>query len=259
MPSISIITATHKRPEKLLKALESVVNQDCPNWEYLISPDDGVDYTHLASIDPRIRVLPPGPIATGPGPTRNRALKVATGQVVAVLDDDDHVPPNYVSSILDAVEKHGSCALPVTYLDPNGKIIRSVGQDLTSMDISEFSKLLCTMHFAGSRGTYPMWPDCFAEDVVHTCMGIGLSGGRIQLCQNTTYFINTSADSMCASRESIEDDYKKAILMRPWGKDSKFSKEIEDLFSYRIDVDKKYSISSTNLSYHAYVKAGLHT
>jgi glycosyltransferase involved in cell wall biosynthesis len=256
MMTLSIISATYKRPEKLVNAIKAVIAQDSPSWEYVISPDDGIDYTYLSTIDSRIKVLPAGPIATGPGPTKNRALTRATGDFVAVLEDDDEIPANFVSSVLESVGTRGSCLVPVIYRDSSGLIIRSIAQNLKSINIQTFSKLLCSMHYIGPREIYPLWSDCFAEDVIHTCLGIELSGGNIPICTNTSYFCNTSHDSICNSKGAITQSYEQVIVKAPWGEHFHCAEQIVQLFKDRILADKKYVASGMSVSYHDYYKNG---
>src|SRR4051812_48935126 len=87
--TISVIMAAYKEAALLERGLASLLAQTDPHWEVVISPDDGADYTRLEQRDPRIRVVRTRASDTGPGAARNRALAVASGDYIAVLDDDD--------------------------------------------------------------------------------------------------------------------------------------------------------------------------
>lgn len=86
---VSVPIPTFNRPEYLERALKSVVSQTYTDWEALVVDDgDGQGIkAALAMSDPRIK---PGPNdGEGQVDARNTALKRATGDVIALLDDDD--------------------------------------------------------------------------------------------------------------------------------------------------------------------------
>lgn len=62
---------------------------------------------------------------SGIAETRNRALTVATGNYVIFLDQDDHIPVDYVGHFVDAIEKEQADILLGGYktVDENGKLI----------------------------------------------------------------------------------------------------------------------------------------
>ena len=96
-PKISIITPVWETNEKWLRAaIESVLNQVYDNWELCIT-DGGSTMPHVKKIlkeyakkDKRIKVkfLPENKGIAG---NSNEALKLATGEFVALLDHDDEL------------------------------------------------------------------------------------------------------------------------------------------------------------------------
>lgn len=86
---VSVTIPTYNRPDYLTRALRSLVSQTHTDWEALVV-DDG-DGRGLASAlgldDPRIRARRSG--GKGQVDARNTALAHATGDAVALLDDDD--------------------------------------------------------------------------------------------------------------------------------------------------------------------------
>ncbi len=98
LPSISVIIPTRNRPAFLAKAVGSVLTQTLLPQQ-LIIVDDG-DYEAGTSsstcsqvsqdrADEKIEIaVIPGP-GRGPGAARNAGLAVASGELIAFLDDDD--------------------------------------------------------------------------------------------------------------------------------------------------------------------------
>lgn len=93
--TISILVPTYNTPEAMLKAmLRSVQDQLYPNWELCIA-DDGSNQPHVRAIlqefankDPRIK-LHLGQTNRGVSHASNKALEMATGPFVVLLDHDD--------------------------------------------------------------------------------------------------------------------------------------------------------------------------
>ena len=101
-PSISIVLPTHNRAQLLPRAVRSVLAQSDPDFELLVIDDGSSDGTQqtLAPFagDARVRLLrndTPG----GASAARNRAIRSASGEWVAFLDDDDEMLPDYLAHL----------------------------------------------------------------------------------------------------------------------------------------------------------------
>jgi glycosyltransferase involved in cell wall biosynthesis len=86
---ISIIIPTHKRPDMLERALNSIRAQTVQSWEALVVDDgDGEGLERVAQLaDPRIRAYPNW--GQGQCDARNTALLRCECEYIALLDDDD--------------------------------------------------------------------------------------------------------------------------------------------------------------------------
>ncbi|MGO9898398.1 MAG: glycosyltransferase family 2 protein [Solirubrobacteraceae bacterium] len=99
-PTISVLTPVHDPPLELLEeAIASVASQTFTNWELCLVDDGSRDpeiidalRRHAAS-DHRIH-LARREHAGGISTATNAALKLATGQYIALLDHDDTLEPN---------------------------------------------------------------------------------------------------------------------------------------------------------------------
>ncbi len=99
-PKISIITPVYNvEPKWLNKCIESVVNQFYENWELCIHDDASTNKAILSCLgewlnrDKRIKVSFGG-INQGISAASNQALKSATGEFIALLDNDDELSPD---------------------------------------------------------------------------------------------------------------------------------------------------------------------
>ena len=97
---VSVIMAVHGSPTWLSAALESVLLQTFDSWEFLCLLDgpNGDAEKILKSFGTRFK-YEVSPANIGASEARNRAMRMAVGEFVAVLDSDDIWPQ-------DHLEKH---------------------------------------------------------------------------------------------------------------------------------------------------------
>ncbi|WP_283709994.1 glycosyltransferase family 2 protein [Pseudoalteromonas prydzensis] len=100
-PLVSVYITTHNRSERLIRAVQSVLNQTYKNIEIIVSDDGSKDNTPeivalLMSKNDNIRYIR-SDIVKGANHARNRALEVAKGEFITGLDDDDEFTPERVS------------------------------------------------------------------------------------------------------------------------------------------------------------------
>jgi GT2 family glycosyltransferase len=89
MKLFSVVIPTYNRAQFLIKTLESVLAQDCQDFEIIVVDDGSTDATTqiLESFGDKIRVFRQE--NKGPGAARNLAVKNSTGEYIACLDSDD--------------------------------------------------------------------------------------------------------------------------------------------------------------------------
>jgi len=109
-PTISIIMPVYNTSEEALsKALDSVLNQYYPLWELCVCDD--------ASTEPVIREVIRNYVATdsrvkavfseenaGIAVASNRALKLATGEFIGLLDHDDEITPDALFEVVKTLQ-----------------------------------------------------------------------------------------------------------------------------------------------------------
>lgn len=112
LPLISVVMPTYNpKPDWLIEAIESVRKQIYPHWELCIADDASTDQAvrpileRYAKEDPRIKVVfreQNGHISAA----SNSALKVVTGEWVALLDHDDLLAEQALFWVADAINSN---------------------------------------------------------------------------------------------------------------------------------------------------------
>jgi GT2 family glycosyltransferase len=111
-PRISIAVPVYKTPIAVLaRSIESVMGQTYPTWELCLA-DDGSDDAALAAVlekysqsDARIRLVTLEQ-NTGISGATNAALRLCTGDYVALLDHDDELAAFALSEVVQAINDH---------------------------------------------------------------------------------------------------------------------------------------------------------
>lgn len=107
-PLVSIITPTYNHEKFIRDCIESVLAQTHQNWEQIIVDDGSTDGT--AEIvkkyqDPRVRYChQPNAGIEALAHTYNRALSLARGKLIAILEGDDFWPPGKLARMLPAFD-----------------------------------------------------------------------------------------------------------------------------------------------------------
>ncbi len=100
-PEISVILPTFNRSPLLMKAVQSVLDQDFEHWELIIVDDGSTDNT-FETINPllhkhdNIRYLKHGNKKLNM--SRNAGIQASFGKYVTFIDSDDHYLSNHLSS-----------------------------------------------------------------------------------------------------------------------------------------------------------------
>ncbi|SEE13784.1 Glycosyl transferase family 2 [Rhizobiales bacterium GAS188] len=111
-PMVSVIMANYNGAAHLADAIGSVQRQSLRDLEIIVSDDASRDgsveiATELMREDPRVRLVQSERNA-GPGAARNRALALARGQWIAVIDSDDLMHPERLATLVDGAVRDGA-------------------------------------------------------------------------------------------------------------------------------------------------------
>jgi len=112
MPSVSVIIPAYNAAFTLERAVQSALSQTGVTLEIVIVDDGSHDETwdiicRMAKADRRIRTAR-HEANQGPSAARNRALGLATGDWIAILDADDSFAPGRLSRLLRQAEDSGA-------------------------------------------------------------------------------------------------------------------------------------------------------
>ncbi len=105
-PVVSIVTPTFNHEQFVGSCVESVLHQSYSNWQQLVIDDGSTDNTvEVASQFPDARIHLERQDNQGPfelANTYNRALSLAKGELVAILEGDDFWPPDKLAALVPA-------------------------------------------------------------------------------------------------------------------------------------------------------------
>jgi glycosyltransferase involved in cell wall biosynthesis len=108
-PTFSVLIAAYNAEATIAETLDSLLAQTRPDWEAIVVDDGSTDRTleitsRYASQDPRIRVTskPNG----GASSARNLAARLATADLLCLLDADDLYLPEYFERTGLFIEEH---------------------------------------------------------------------------------------------------------------------------------------------------------
>ncbi|MBV9406335.1 MAG: glycosyltransferase family 2 protein [Acidobacteriaceae bacterium] len=111
-PVVSVIMANHNGAAYLAEAIASVRRQSLRELELIVSDDassdDSVKIIEGAITDDSRIHLVRGAQNSGPASARNRALALAKGDWIAVMDSDDLMHPDRLQTLVQAAERDGA-------------------------------------------------------------------------------------------------------------------------------------------------------
>lgn len=112
MPKISVLIPVYNVEDVYLRAcIDSVINQYYENWELCIADDNSTDphvketLTEYINMDKRVKVVfrkQNGHISEA----TNSALEIATGEYIALLDNDDFIRPEALMEMVAMINEH---------------------------------------------------------------------------------------------------------------------------------------------------------
>jgi len=112
-PLVSVVIPTHRRPQYLRQAIESVLAQDFQDWRLVVHDDGGIPENREVLDgfgDPRI-VHRVNPRRLGIGANKFSGWQAADGRYVASLDDDDLWEPTFLGTLVPILEADPSLVI----------------------------------------------------------------------------------------------------------------------------------------------------
>lgn len=189
---LSFLIAAHRLPGLVPQAVASVLARACgAAVEVVIASDDGTDYAPLLPRDARLRFTAVGPVATGAHAARNRALALATGAHVMMLDGDDALegPPDAIALALAQARPRGAVVVPTIVRDPDGQAVRRIPPGgRTHFGFAPWREAFASLHVIARRDLVRSFEDFrLIDDVIFDLRALAAAGGEAPVAQALAY------------------------------------------------------------------------
>jgi glycosyltransferase involved in cell wall biosynthesis len=104
----SYLGAASRRDEKIIRAINSVINQTFQDWELIVVADGCQKTVDIVSqyTDPRISVVKIDKRPLWDGAPRNKGIELAKGEFITYLDNDDCLGENHLQIINDNLKDY---------------------------------------------------------------------------------------------------------------------------------------------------------
>ncbi len=126
LPQVSVVIPAYNACKYIAETLDSALNQTSHSFEIIVVDDGSTDGTHAVVEKYRDRgVVLLRQSNAGPPAARNRALSVARGKYVALLDSDDLWEPDYLQTMVNFLDLNPevSIAFPDTLFFGESKFV----------------------------------------------------------------------------------------------------------------------------------------
>ena len=178
---VSIITPAFEARGTLERAYRSILAAGHSDFEWVITSDDGRDYQSDLPNDPRMIFTDIGPLQTGPGPTRNRALAAATGDVVAYLDADDTWEAGYLAALLPLVSDTGLAFGRTRVMVGEGTLVTFPVSDRDQLALEDFGETGASFHPVLKRELAREMVNRPSQDIRHAVEVLARNSGTAPL------------------------------------------------------------------------------
>lgn len=119
-PTISALVCTFNRGPSIVDTVSSILAIDHPHFEFVIIDQSTNDEAEQATLcfraDPRFKFVRSKTV--GKGEALDHGLKVTTGDLIAITDDDCTVPSNWLEKFQSIFAKHKNIAVCFCNVDP---------------------------------------------------------------------------------------------------------------------------------------------
>lgn len=130
LPFVSIITPAYNRAMFLHETIGSVVNQDYPNFEYIVLDDGSTDDTWEVLQQYSSSLICMQHSNIGETRTVNRGIEMAGGEIICIVNSDDPLMPGAITAAVNTMREDPN--LIVVYpdwetIDRQGNLLEHTG------------------------------------------------------------------------------------------------------------------------------------
>lgn len=127
-PLVSIVIPTYKRKEKLNRLLDSILKSSYPKIEIIVVVDDNDNYDDMIKTYPNINFIF-NKNSMFLAESRNIGIKRSNGEYIFLIDDDNVVDKECISTLVDFMEAHRDAGItgPIMYYLKDPKRIWCAG------------------------------------------------------------------------------------------------------------------------------------
>lgn len=184
---VSIITPCYNGGQYLAETIESVIGQTYPHWEMLIvddgsSDDSGAIALRYAEREPRIKLMRQR--NKGSAAARNKGIRYAEGQYIALLDADDLWDARFLEKQIAFLQEKKAICVYCSYSridEQSREILRpTIAQEMVTTremrvmnhigclsglyDSAKYGKVYLREELRSIRDDYAYWYDIVALD-----------------------------------------------------------------------------------------------
>ncbi len=241
MPTVSIIIPTCNRASLLARAMKSVLAQTFQDYEIIVVDDASHDLTEgvvKGFRDERISYLKHG-TTKGGSAARNTGIRMARGEFIAFLDDDDEWLADKLEKQVHVLKDNSMISLVYTgYTVINQRSGKIVAQRMPTIRGNLYDRLLAE-YCIGATSTIILKRECFAH--------VGLFDESLPSCQDWDMFLRLSKDFLF--------DFIETPLVRYYTHERRISSNYDALILGRRMFLDKYA---KELATRKNVKSRLH-
>lgn len=214
---LSVLIAAHRLRTEVPVAVASVLDRAAgAAVEVIVASDDGTDYAEVLPADPRLRFAPVGPVASGAHAARNRALALAGGAHVLMLDGDDALegPVDAIAAALAAIGAAGAILVPTVVRDAAGEAVRRIpAAGKARFGFGDWASAFASLHLLARRDlARPFLAFRLIDDVMFDLSVLGAAGGVVPVAYGLAYRYQLRAGQATDTQGGrFDEEYARAL------------------------------------------------
>jgi glycosyltransferase involved in cell wall biosynthesis len=195
-PLVSVVIPTYNHAKYLKQAIDSVLEQDYPNFELIVLDDGSTDQTRSVLESYGNQFYWESQKNMGQSSTLNKGWNMARGEILAYLSADDVLLPNAIIRSVQCLLSHTEVVLAYCdfdLIDPDSRVVRRVSApDYSYMEM--VTKFICAPSAGAFFWRVPFmktggWNPKFHRFPDYDCwLRLGLQGQFVRIPESLAAF-----------------------------------------------------------------------